>query len=111
MRQSRQQSRVAEISHTLARVAWENFNIDRGETANIAGIASIFASILTNEDDRHLSVREAADYLGLTKSWLDQLRCRTSETERPGPPFHQPVPGGKVTYKKSELDKWKAGRI
>jgi len=54
--------------------------------------------------DRKLNVREAAEYLNLSKSTLDKLRV-TGE----GPNYHQF--GRRVAYSREALSEWAAKRI
>jgi excisionase family DNA binding protein len=50
-----------------------------------------------------LSVKEAADYLGVSESWLNKARCTGD-----GPPFHKI--GRRVLYGVAELVAWLAQR-
>jgi excisionase family DNA binding protein len=54
-------------------------------------------------DDRWLSTREAASYLGLTPNALHKLTAAREV------PFSQDAPGGKCWFLKSELDQWRRG--
>jgi excisionase family DNA binding protein len=50
-----------------------------------------------------LRVPEAADYVGISKSTLDKLRCYG------GGPVYIKV-GARVVYDRTDLDQWLAGR-
>ncbi|MGI8896133.1 MAG: helix-turn-helix domain-containing protein [Casimicrobiaceae bacterium] len=56
------------------------------------------------ENDPALDTRAAADYLGLRPSTLEVWRC----TGRYELPFEKV--GRSVRYRKSALDRWRAGR-
>jgi excisionase family DNA binding protein len=55
------------------------------------------------QGDRWLSTREASEYLGLTVTALHKLTAARSV------PFAQDVAGGKLWFKRSELDAWRRG--
>jgi len=57
----------------------------------------------TAESDQWLSSAQAADYLGMTRNALHKL---TSTREIP---FEQDGPGCKLHFRRSELDRWRAG--
>jgi predicted DNA-binding transcriptional regulator AlpA len=51
----------------------------------------------------HLDTDQAADYLGMSASWLAASRCNGT-----GPPFYKL--GNRVRYIKASLDAWAASR-
>ena len=54
-------------------------------------------------DHTFLTVMEAANYLRLSKSFLDKLRCNGG-----GPKYHRH--GRRIFYKVEDLDAWSDGR-
>jgi hypothetical protein len=52
---------------------------------------------------RFLNVKAASTYLGVSKSYLDKLRCNGG-----GPKFHRH--GRRIFYKVEDLDAWSDGR-
>lgn len=52
-------------------------------------------------EDRWLTTKEAADYLGKSVNALHIL------TSRKQVPFHRDGPNGKLYFRKSELDEWR----
>ncbi len=52
-------------------------------------------------NDRWLTLREAAEYLGCSVAALHKLTCARAV------PFHQRAPGAKCWFKASELDEWR----
>jgi excisionase family DNA binding protein len=57
----------------------------------------------SSTEDRWLDAKGAAEYLGLS---VDALHKRTATR---GIPFTQDAPGGKCWFRRSELDRWRAG--
>lgn len=55
------------------------------------------------DEDRWLSTRDAATYLGLTSNALHKLTAARAI------PFEQETAGGKCWFKRSELDVWRRG--
>jgi excisionase family DNA binding protein len=55
----------------------------------------------TPSDDGWLTTRQAADYLGLTRTALHRHTAERSI------PFQQDCPGGKCWFKRSSLDAWR----
>ena len=58
---------------------------------------------LGEQPDEWLDTRGAARYLGMTVQALHHTRASQA-----GIPAHQDVPGGKLYFRKSELDRWRA---
>jgi excisionase family DNA binding protein len=58
-------------------------------------------------EDRWMTAREAASYLGLS---VDALHRMTARREPGGVPFGQDVKGGKLYFKRGDLDEWRRGR-
>ena len=56
-----------------------------------------------NDERAYLSVREAAEYLGLSPRTLDRYRVSGD-----GPVFYRF--GGRVRYRREDLDGWAASR-
>ena len=56
-----------------------------------------------NDERAYLSVREAAEYLGLSPRTLDRYRVSGE-----GPVFYRF--GGRVRYRREDLDGWAASR-
>lgn len=52
----------------------------------------------------NFTVQEAADYLRLSKGTLNRLRCSGE-----GPPYVQWTKGGRVIYRRDDLEQWLAG--
>ena len=50
----------------------------------------------------YLTTKQAAEYLGVSRSWLEKLRVFGD-----GPPFYK-VSARRVLYQKSELEAWVA---
>jgi excisionase family DNA binding protein len=65
-------------------------------------LADLVAARLGRED-RWLSTREAAEYLGLSPNALHKLTAGREV------PFAQDVAGGKCWFLRSELDAWRRG--
>jgi excisionase family DNA binding protein len=57
-------------------------------------------------EDRWMTAREAAAYLGLS---VDALHRLTARREPGGIPFGQDVPGGRLWFKRGDLDAWRRG--
>lgn len=74
----------------------------------LAELAALLGSFLGGNggagDDRWLSTKEAAAYLGLTPNALRKLTASRSV------PFEQEVAGGKCWFLRSELDQWRRGQ-
>lgn len=66
-------------------------------------LRGLLALPLQAEPDRWIGTREAAAYLGMTAAALHKL---TAAKEIP---FEQDCPGGKLWFKRSELDRWRRG--
>ena len=56
-------------------------------------------NVQANKAETLLTTREAALYLRISKSWLDQGRSQGT-----GPAFHRV--GGAIRYQKRDLDAW-----
>ena len=60
---------------------------------------------ITSQQRRGLSEAEAADYIGMSRSFLRQARMDGKRQNRtPGPPFSKI--GRKVLYLRDDLDTW-----
>ena len=55
-------------------------------------------------EDRWLTTKDAAEYLGMTPNALHKLTAARQI------PFEQEVRGGKCWFRRSELDTWREGR-
>jgi hypothetical protein len=64
----------------------------------------VVAQLGGRDDDRWFDTRAAAAYLGLTANALHKLSAARAI------PFHQDTPGGKLWFKRSELDAWRRGQ-
>ena len=67
-------------------------------------VEAVAAHLVARGDDRWLSTREAARYLGMTANALHKL------TAARGVPFAQDAPGGKCWFLRSDLDAWRRSR-
>ncbi len=56
-----------------------------------------------SDEDRWLSTREAARYLGITANALHKLTAARAI------PFEQEAPNAKCWFRRSELDEWRRG--
>jgi excisionase family DNA binding protein len=57
------------------------------------------------DGDRWLTTREAAEYLGMSRSALYQLTAARAI------PFEQDQPRGKCWFRRSQLDAWRCGAV
>jgi excisionase family DNA binding protein len=75
----------------------------------LAELAGLLAPHLPSDDganeDRWLSTKDAAAYLGLTPNALRKLTASRTV------PFEQEVSGGKCWFLRSELDRWRRGQL
>lgn len=58
---------------------------------------------VVSDDDPWMTTKEVARYLSVSCSLLEKRRCRGD-----GPAYHKV--GGKVLYRKSDVDRWMATR-
>lgn len=88
----------------VARAVLEEIGSDPEALAMLAGLlASHLAGNGAGADDRWLSTKDAAAYLGLSPNALRKLTASRSV------PFEQEVAGGKCWFLRSELDQWRRG--
>jgi excisionase family DNA binding protein len=78
--------------------------LDRASDEALARFAVRLMPHVRVEDDRWLTTAEAAAYLGMTVNALHKL------TAAEAIPFHRDSPGGKLYFKRSQLDAWREGR-
>ncbi len=67
----------------------------------IETIARRAAELVAPSDDGWIDAKTAAHYLGLPPSTVHKLTASRSI------PFSQDCPGGKLYFKRSELDRWR----
>lgn len=58
-------------------------------------------------DDAWFDAKGAAEYLGMSLASLYRRTTREARAEPDAIPAHQEVPGGKLWFKRSELDEWR----
>jgi hypothetical protein len=93
-------SSSAEFARTLIDV------LDEGALEELADrlaplITARTIRAVVDSDDRWLTTRQAADYLGLTPTALHR------HTAERAIPFEQDCPNGKCWFKRRELDRWR----
>jgi hypothetical protein len=89
--------------NSLARALVEEISHDPQALAELAGLLAPHVPTNIAADDRWLSTKDAAAYLGMTSNALHKLTAAQSV------PFEQESPGGKCWFLRSELDEWRRG--
>jgi hypothetical protein len=90
---------------TVARALLHEISEDPEALAELAGLlTSHLPSKSDAGDDRWLSTKDAAAYLGLTPNALHKLTAARAV------PFEQEASGGKCWFLRSALDQWRRGQ-
>src|SRR4051794_15239416 len=93
------------VVSTLLDALLDTLAADDGRRARLVEVLASDAAATAGFDAAGwLDTKAAADYLGLTRDALHKLTARRAV------PFSQEVAGGKLYFRRAELDRWRLER-